>query len=183
VNPPDTVRSDRLLLRRWRPDDAPLLKDAIDSSLAHLQEWMPWALAEPSTEEMLRERLAGFSGQFDGGEEWLYGIFDLAGSRVIGGTGLHRRIGPTGLEIGYWIRESEIRRGYATEAAKAMTDVALAMPEIDHVEIRCDPRNAISAAIPRRLGYEYLTTLLDETDTPGGDPRDTMVWRMTRGGR
>ena len=178
TNPAEFIRTERLLIRRWRAADAPLLKDAIDSSLEHLRKWMPWAVAEPTPLEQLGERLTGFEGQFDGGEEWLFGIFAPDESTVIGGTGLHRRIGPTGLEIGYWIRESEVRRGYATEAAAAMTRLALTLPGIDHVEIRCDPANAISAAIPRRLGYSHLITLVEDAETPDGAPRDTMVWRM-----
>ena len=179
MNPPDQIRTERLLLRRWRPEDAPLLKDAIDSSLSHLQEWMPWAMSEPTLVEQIRERLTGFYTQFDRSEEWLYGIFVPDGSTVIGGTGLHKRIGPTGLEIGYWIRLSEVRRGYATEAAAAMTRLALAMPGIDHAEIRCDPRNAISAAIPGRLGYAHVETFVETNAAPDGRSRDTMVWRIT----
>jgi RimJ/RimL family protein N-acetyltransferase len=178
-NPPDQVWTERLLLRRWRTEDAPLLKDAIDSSLAHLQEWMPWAMGEPTPVELIRERLAVFSGQFDRGEEWLFGVFAPDESIVIGGTGLHRRIAPTGLEIGYWIRLSEVRRGYATEAAAAMTRVALTLPGIDHVEIRCDPLHAISAAIPRRLGYAHVETIVENNAGPDGGPRNTMIWRIS----
>jgi RimJ/RimL family protein N-acetyltransferase len=179
ANPPNQVRTERLLLRRWSVDDAPLLKDAIDSSLAHLQEWMPWAMSEPTPIGLIQERLAGFSGQFDRGEEWLFGVFAPDGSRVIGGTGLHRRIAPTGLEIGYWIRLTEARRGYATEAAAAMTRLALSMPGIDHAEIRCDPLHAISAAIPRRLGYDHVETITENNAAPDGGPRHTMIWRMS----
>ena len=178
TNPPDQLCTERLLLRRWHAEDAPLLKDAIDSSLAHLQEWMPWAMSEPTPVELIRERLTAFSGQFDRGEEWLYGVFAPDGSRVIGGTGLHRRIAPTGLEIGYWIRLTDVRHGYATEAASAMTRVALTMPGIDHAEIRCDPGNTISAAIPRRLGYVQIDTIVEQGAAPDGGPRATTIWRM-----
>jgi RimJ/RimL family protein N-acetyltransferase len=41
-----------------------------------------------------------------------------------------------------------------TEAAQALTDIALASPAIDRVEIRCDPANAASAAVAQRLGYQ-----------------------------
>jgi RimJ/RimL family protein N-acetyltransferase len=179
MNPPDQIRTERLLLRRWRPEDDPLLKEAIDSSLSHLQKWMPWAMSEPTLVEQIRERLTGFYTQFDRSEEWLYGILTPDGSAVIGGTGLHKRIGPTGLEIGYWIRLSEVRRGYATEAAAAMTRVALSLPGIDHAEIRCDPLNAISAAIPRRLGYVHVETIAEDTAAPDGGPRSTMIWRIS----
>jgi RimJ/RimL family protein N-acetyltransferase len=171
ARPADAIHTERLLLHRWRVDHAPLLKDAIDSNLEHLQRWMPWAMSEPTPLELLRERLGGFSENFDSGAEWLYGIFRPDGSRLIGGTGLHPRIGATGLEIGYWLRADETGRGYATEAASALTAAALSLPHVDHVEIRCDPRNAASAAIPQRLGYRLAETLVNE------DGRDTMVWR------
>lgn len=180
AQPPAEIRTDRVLLRRWQPEHTPLLKDAIDSSLAHLQRWMPWARAEPSSLEVIHERLTGFAKNFDDGRECLYGIFSPDGTRVLGGIGLHPRIGLTGIEIGYWLRESETGRGYATDAAGALTRVALALPHIDHVEIRCDPANGPSAAIPARLGYTHVQTIMGEIFEPGAAPRDTMIWRTTR---
>ena len=96
----------RLVLRCWDPRDAPLLKDAIDSSLNHLRPWMPWARHEPQTLAQKVELLREFRGQFDLGADSIYGIFDAGEERVLGGTGLHPRIGTGGLEIGYWIRVS-----------------------------------------------------------------------------
>jgi RimJ/RimL family protein N-acetyltransferase len=50
---------------------------------------------------------------------------------------------------------------------------------LSRVEIRCDPRNTASAAVPRRLGYRHVTTLEANVLTPAGEPRDTMVWVQT----
>lgn len=176
AQPPSELRTSRLVVRRWRPDDAPLLKAAIDSSLEHLRRWMPWARNEPTPLEGIRERLELFSSNFDRGVEWLYGIFTPEGTRVLGGTGLHPRIRVTGLEIGYWVREGETGKGYATEAAAALTAAGMALPHIDHIEIRCDPRNTLSAAIPSRLGYRHVETLQDY-EVAEGVVRDAMIWR------
>ena len=55
--PPYRIETERLVLRCWDPRDAPLLKDAIDSSLDHLRPWMPWAREEPKPlEETLNHR-------------------------------------------------------------------------------------------------------------------------------
>ena len=40
----DSIRTARLLVRRWRPEDAVQLKEAIDVSLPELQAWVPWAM-------------------------------------------------------------------------------------------------------------------------------------------
>ena len=53
----------------------------------------------------------------------------------------------------------ETGHGYITEAVAALTRVAFAFPDIDRLEIRCDPRNVPSAAIPRRIGYRHIATL------------------------
>lgn len=182
LHPPARLTTPRLVLRAWEPSDAPSLKAATDRSLAHLQPWLPWARDEPSPVDVVAERLAAFRAAFDTGIEWLYGIFERDGRTVVGGIGLHRRIGATGLEIGYWIAVDRVREGLATEAAGALTAAALALPGIDHVEIRCDPANVASAAVPRRLGYAHVITLTADATTPDGVPRDTMVWRRGRDG-
>ena len=66
----------RLIVRCWEPRDAPLLKEAIDSSLDHLRPWMPWARHEPQTLAEKVELLREFRGQFDLGANSVYAIFD-----------------------------------------------------------------------------------------------------------
>jgi RimJ/RimL family protein N-acetyltransferase len=143
----------RLVLRCWDPRDAPLLKDAIDSSLDHLLPWMPWARHEPQTLAQKVELLREFRGQFDLGADSIYGIFDTGEERVLGGTGLHPRIGPGGLEIGYWIRADAAGRGFATESTAALTRVAFELADVGRVEIHCAAENLASAAIPQKLAY------------------------------
>jgi len=152
ARPPFVVETERLVLRCWEPGDAAALKAAIDSSLAHLQAWMPWAAKEPTSLAEKRKLLRAFRDDFVAGANFVYGIFDHDGE-VVGGTGLHARRGPTDLEIGYWIRADRTRRGYATEAAAVLTRVAFEVVEIDRVVILVDPRNDPSLGVPRKLGF------------------------------
>jgi RimJ/RimL family protein N-acetyltransferase len=180
--PPYRIETDRLVVRCWEPRDAPLLKDAIDASLDHLQPWMPWALAEPQTLDEKVELLRGFRGQFDLGENFVYGIFSRDESEVAGGTGLHPRVGDGGLEIGYWIRASATGQGYATETTAVLTRVALKVLDVDRVHVHVDPENVASLAIPRKLGFVEEATL--RRRLPGkrpGDPRrDQVTFTMLR---
>ena len=178
VPAPGPIRTERLVLRCWQRDDAPLVKDAIDSSLDELRLWMPWARSEPSPLESIVQRIEKFRRAFEEGRDWTYGILDAAESRVIGGSGLHPRTQPGRLEIGYWIRSSDTGRGFATEAAGALAGRAFHLHGAEGVEIRCDPRNARSAAVPQRLGFTLEQTLVGDTTAPDGSARDTQVWLL-----
>lgn len=159
ADPPYLIRTERLVLRCWNPADAPLLQEAIDSSLESLREWMPWAHEEPTPVADKAQLLRTFRGRFDLGQDFVYGLFDAGETEVVGGSGLHTRVGENALEIGYWIRDSRVGNGFATEAAAALTRVAVEICGVDRVEIRVDPGNTASLAIPRRLGFVEEGTL------------------------
>jgi RimJ/RimL family protein N-acetyltransferase len=177
--PPYRIVSERLVLRCYTPVDAPLLKDAVDSSLDHLRPWMPWAQESASLDTTIA-LLRRFRGLFDLDQETIYGIFTPDGSEVVGGAGLHPRVAPGGLEIGYWIRASRTGAGLATEAGAVLTRVAIELCGVDRVEIHVDPANAASLAVPRKLGYREEATLrrrLPPVD-PSGSPRDDVIFSL-----
>jgi RimJ/RimL family protein N-acetyltransferase len=165
VHPPYRIATERLLIRCWDPGDARLAKEAVDESRDHLLPWMPWAEEEKSLEEEV-ELLRGFRGRFDLGEDFIYGIFDRGEQEVVGGTGLHTRVGEGAYEIGYWIRASRAGEGLATEATAALTRVALELCGADRVELHIQPENAASLRIPEKLGYREEARL--RRRLPGG---------------
>jgi len=177
--PRDYVRSDRFLYRCWQPADAVSYKAALDSSLPELQKWIPWSKDEPSELSVLEKRLADYQADFFGGKNALYAIMDHEENEVLGQIGLYRRIGPGALELGYWIRSDQAGKGIATEATAALTPVGFAINGIERIEIRCDPKNAASAAIPRKCGYRLRDIRGGVDLTTSGEPRETMIWEMT----
>lgn len=174
------IKTDRTKVRCWNPSDAPLLKEAIDSSLEHLRPWMLWAEKEPEEVSAKVERLRTFRGKFDLGQDFNYGIFNHSESIVIGGTGLMRRVGKDAYEIGYWIRVDHIGRGLATEVAAGLTRVAFEVDKVNRVEIHCDPNNSRSAAVPGKLGYVHEATLRERVQRPDGTHFDSMIWTMLK---
>lgn len=177
---PNRIETERLVLRCWTPADAEKLRAAIDPSLDHLRRFMPWAMNEPRSMEETRALLLGFQERFEAGEDFTFGIFTIDESEVVGGTGLHRRIGQGGLEIGYWIRVDRTRQGLATEAARALTEVGLNAPGIERIQIHCDPENVASRRVPETLGYVLVETRRGDKQTPEGEPRDTLVFETRR---
>ncbi|HZO61349.1 MAG TPA: GNAT family protein [Gaiellaceae bacterium] len=180
--PPYRIVTERLVVRCWEPADAPLFKRAVDASLDHLRPWMPWALREPEPLAAKVDLLRRFRGQFDLGEDFVYGIFTRDENAVAGGTGLHTRRGEGAFEIGYWIAADLAGRGLATEVTAALTRVAFEVCEVERVEIRVDPANAASIAIPRRLGFVEEGTLRKVLHGPDGTPRqrDAVVFALVR---
>ena len=167
------------MIRCWDPGDAVLLKEAIDSSLDHLRAWMPWAHDDPQPLAEKVGLLRRFRGRFDLGEDFVYGLFDRTESEVVGGSGLHTRVGDGALEIGYWIRASRVGQGLATEATAALTQVAFAVAGVDRVEIRVDPANAASLAVPRKLGFVEEATLRRRLPVAdAGAHRDAVVFTL-----
>jgi RimJ/RimL family protein N-acetyltransferase len=178
---PYRIETERLVVRCYEPSDAPPLKEAIDSSLEHLQPWMPWAHSEPQTLEEKIELVKAFRSNFDTGENFTYGIFTADEREVLGGTGLHPRIGPGGLETGYWVRASSTRQGIVTESTAALTRVGFEVCEADRIEIRIEPRNAASQRIPRKLGFFEEATLRRRLPGREGMPlRDVTIFTMFR---
>jgi RimJ/RimL family protein N-acetyltransferase len=172
------IQTARLVIRCWHPDDAALLKAAIDANVDYLRQWMPWAAHEPTSLQKKVELLRGMRAKFDLGQDFTYGIFNSDELRVLGGTGLHLRSGPGSREIGYWIHRAYANRGLATEAAGALTRVAFLVDEVSRVEIRCDPRNLASAAVASKLGFNHEATLRQREMFGRGDWRDVMVWSL-----
>lgn len=179
--PPARIETERLVLRRYDPADAALLADAVDSSLEHLRTWAPWTDHEP---QPLAERVAlleRFRAAFAAGEDFPYGIFDRAERAQLGSTGLHPRVGPGGLEIGYWIRASATRQGLATESTAALIRVAFEVCQADRVEIRIDPQNTKSHGVPRTLGVPLEATLRRRLPGRPGQPlRDVSIYTLFR---
>ena len=172
------VKTERLLLRCYEPEDAPLLKAAVDSSLDHLRPWMPWAANEPEEVEKKIRRLRHFRAHFDLGKDFIYGVFAPDGSELWGSTGLQPRAGDSSLEIGYWIRVEQIGKGFATELTKALTRVAFEVNGVRRVDIQCDPANVKSANIPHKLGFTHEGTLRARVRMPNGERRGSMMWTM-----
>lgn len=146
-------------------------------SLEHVRPWMAWAALEPVTLEQRRLRLSDCEREWRAGGDASLGIF-LAHA-LIGECGLHRRIGPGGLEIGYWIHPAFTGRGLATGAAAMLTRAGLVQPGITYVEIRHDKANAASGRIPRRLGYTLVAEVPDKKSAPA-DIGIECRWRRTR---
>ena len=174
---PYRIETDRLVIRCWSPEDAAAVHHAEATSREHLKPFMLWAHTIESMDDTVA-KLTRFRTWFDSSEDWLFGVFDPKTKEVVGGTGLHPRVGLGGVEIGYWVAGDRVRRGYATEVAGALTRVAFELGEVRFVEIRTVPENVASASVPKKLGYSHEATLRERLQMPDGSFGDALVFSI-----
>jgi RimJ/RimL family protein N-acetyltransferase len=172
------IETERLVIRCYQPSDAQMLKTAVDDSLEFLRPWMPWAHEEPKPLAEKVAMLRKFRGQFDLGQDFSFGAFDLEEKELCGVIGLHTRLGPEAREIGYWVSAAHANRGLATEMAGALTKIGFETEHLARIEIRCDPINTRSYSVAKKLGYVHEATLRERTLRPDGTRRDTMIWSL-----
>jgi RimJ/RimL family protein N-acetyltransferase len=169
------------VIRCYEPEDAPLLKAAIDSSIDHLLPWMPWARFEPQSVEEKVELLRAFRGQFDHDENYVYGIFSADETEQLGGSGFHKRGNEGSLEIGYWVAAAAVGRGIATEVTAVQTRAGFELAGLDRIDIQVEPTNDRSLAIPRKLGFTEEGRLRRRLEPHDGGPRrDSVIFSMLR---
>lgn len=178
--PPRRFETERLLVRAPKLGDEDNLLEAIAESLAELQPWMPWAQRLPTRAEHqkhLREVLL----RWDAAEDFPVYLFEKSTGRFVGGSGLHRfDLTVPRYEIGYWVRTSEVGRGFAVETVRAIAEMAFGALAARRIEIRCSDRNEPSWRVAERAGFELEGTLRHEAREVDGTLRDTRVYSRVR---
>lgn len=175
---PYRIETERLVVRAYTPDDAEALRITTARCREHLLPYMPWAKLEPQTLEQKLELILHFRARYDAREDYVMGIFEGSSGRLVGGTGLHPRMGRGAVEIGYWITPENEGRGLVTEAVRALLFVAFELMGYDMVVVRMDPTNARSERIPAKLGFTREGLLRRAFRDPLSEPRDVVQYTL-----
>ena len=173
--PPAQLDARSVVLTRVSPADIPDIVDAVNETLDTLRLWMPWAQT-PATTDSIATYVQEATSHWEGFQAFQYVLRDAATSRVAGAAGLHNRMDEGTLEIGYWVCASFQRRGVATQAARRLTEAALALPGVTTVAIRCDRENHASAGVPAKLGYRLDRIAPSECGQTDHTSGEMMVW-------
>jgi RimJ/RimL family protein N-acetyltransferase len=151
----DTIRTDRLLLRRWQESDrAPFAALNADP---HTLRFFPQTLDRTASDALVDRIESRFEEQGFG----LWALELLDGGEFIGFTGLNPMPddvpGAGGMEVGWRLASHAWHHGYATEAAQAAIDVAFNGVGLDAIWSMTAVLNEPSQAVMRRLGLtEYI---------------------------
>jgi RimJ/RimL family protein N-acetyltransferase len=175
------LAGERVLVRPYRVEDAEALRDAVEESREHIRAWLPFADAHQTIEET-RDWITHTIAQWLLRENMGTGVFLREDGAFLGGLGLHIRSWEIGFfEIGYWLRASAEGHGYMREAVSLLIEFAARDLLASRLEIRCDARNARSAAVAERLGFKREGHIRNGLHAPTGGMRDTLIFGLIPG--
>lgn len=169
------ARTPRLLLRPGFPEDAPALAMAMsDKAIARNLAVVPWPYTLRDAEAFLASPRDPVLPSFL--------IFERTESapRLIGSCGMGRR--PSGaVEMGYWIARSHWGRGFATEACRALVDIARTLG-LSSLEGSHFIDNPASARVLDKLGFESLGIIAPRLSCARGEEVPARLMRLRLAG-
>jgi RimJ/RimL family protein N-acetyltransferase len=143
-----TLSTERLVLRAPRPADIPALVALADNrQVAQMLARMP----HPYGEAEARAFLAMTSDPAQAG--FVFAVTTADTGTFVGCAGLSAK--DRGLELGYWIGEPFWKRGYATEAAHALVDLAFRETRITVLHASTRVINPASRRVIHKCGFQY----------------------------
>jgi RimJ/RimL family protein N-acetyltransferase len=174
----DNIRTDRLLMRRWRDSDrAPF---AALNGDPETMKFFPETLDRAASDAFADRIEARFDQQGYG--LWALEIADTG--QFIGFTGLSPIPddipGAGGTEIGWRLARHAWHHGYATEAARAVVTIAFDGAGLPEIWSFTSVLNEPSAAVMRRIGMTEVARF-EHARIPAGHPlRPHVLYHLSR---
>ena len=177
-NIPRTLNTRRLFLRSATPGDGAAVCEAVTENLSALRAWptsLPWALYEPSVATSERFCCEA-SHALDAGQGFAFLAFRNDG-RLIASVGLHDvRWDLPSMEIGFWMRSSAHRQGYAAESVRAVLDFASQVLGARRTQAQTDEENHACRATCEASGMRLEGILHNARVTPSGQVKNVCMY-------
>jgi RimJ/RimL family protein N-acetyltransferase len=170
------IQTDRLLLRPYEEGDLDDLYDLQSRpEVARFLYWDPRTMTQ--VEESLSKKMALTLIAVEG-DSLSLAVTEKSGGPVIGdlhlhyASAIHRQA-----EIGYVFHPAVHGQGFATEAARALVDLAFGHLNLHRVWAGLDARNVRSAALLERLGLRREAHLI-ENEWVKGEWTDEVIYAV-----
>jgi RimJ/RimL family protein N-acetyltransferase len=175
---PETLESERLVIRVARPGDGPMFNEAIVESIAELRHWLAWVTPQPTVEESEFSCRRAYA-RFMMNEDLMAFFLDKRSGQLVGGSGLHNANWTLRqFEVGYWGRTRFSGSGLMTEGVKALARHAQKTLRANRVFLTTDERNIRSWKLAERAGFRLEGTLHKDRLSIEGTLRNTRVYAL-----
>lgn len=142
------IRTERLAMRRPNDGDIAALAELADNRrIAEMVARMP----HPYGDAEARAFVAMAGRPERGGVTYAMTLAETGS--LIGCAGLNAT--ERGLELGYWVGEPHWNKGYATEAAHALVDLAFRATPAQVLHVACRVINPASRRVVHKCGFQY----------------------------
>lgn len=167
---PMPIITPRLILRPIQAGDEKIIHEAKCESWTELHPWMVWTwrpLNEMTVEEnepFCRTKQELFASRAD----ITLLAFNKENGRLIGSAALHKcDWEKRTFIVGFWIRTSETRKGYAVEAAAAVSHYAFKALQANTIFTCHHEGNLGSQKVIEKIGFQRDATLDGQHDLHG----------------
>ncbi|MCP3734587.1 GNAT family N-acetyltransferase [Sphingomonas sp. RP10(2022)] len=167
------ARTKRLTLRPAWPEDAGALAQAIGhEAVARMLVRVPYPYAASDAH--------AFAALPRGAHEPRFLILshEAAEPVLVGGIALTDFGGETGVELGYWLTPAAWGRGYATEAGRAVIDMARHALPIARLGAWHFADNPASGAVLRKLGFRPTGRVVQKRSCARAEPAASVCYDL-----
>lgn len=152
INFPETITSNRVVLRKLLPGDKTSLFEIYSNKeAAELDDWIPFTLIKEA-ETMIEES----NNDFKCKTQLRYGIVDVERKILVGSCGIF------GLDewnkkcmIFYQVHHDEYNKGYASDSVKMLVDYIFNELKANRIEAYITPGNIASIRVLEKNGFIY----------------------------
>jgi ribosomal-protein-serine acetyltransferase len=149
------LETQRLLLAPVEPADALDLWNAVETSRAHLEKWLPWVPFNTDADASYRYAEAS-ANDWDHARACRFSIRERGSRRFLGVVGLESLAHlHQSAELGYWLRLDTVRRGVMSEAARAAVQWAFRRLGAHRVRVAAATDNHASLGVIRHVGFRF----------------------------
>jgi RimJ/RimL family protein N-acetyltransferase len=177
---PDTIDTERLVLRRYSSADAPGISELVEKNRDRLiRNFSQMAKGMSQVEEAI-----AFTEQK--GEQWnarkgfCYGIWLKVSRQQIGQLQVKNVVWDVpSAELSYFISSSAQRQGFATEAITRILCLAFEQLDFKRMFVRIIPSNKESILLANKLGFEHEGLHRNEFRCGFGELHDVHYFSLT----
>ncbi len=171
------ITANDLVIRPFEEKDADAFAAAVGESMSTVGVWMPWCVAGYSADDA-RSWFDLCAWNLQAKEAYDVGVFCAGSGMLLGGVAINQINREHGFgNIGYWVRQSQQKKGIAPRAALAIARFGFSELKLTRLEIVAVENNVPSRRVAEKVGAIFECVARNRL-VLFGKPRDAAVYSL-----